>query len=81
MTANGDMSQNFEAMINDAFPNTMISNWIMIVESVDADSKNLNISSSDGMTAWLASGMLACASDIILNDSYQLEIGDSSEED
>jgi hypothetical protein len=81
MTTDGDMSQNFESMINDAFPDRMISNWIMIVECVESDSKNLNITSSEGMTTWLASGMLTCASDIILNESYEFAHDESSDDD
>jgi len=59
-----------EALMKESFPDRMITNYIIIAESVSADTKDLHVSTSDQMTAWLATGMLNCASEVILNQGY-----------
>jgi len=66
----------FESIMNDAFPDRMITNYIIVAESVSADTKDLHVSASDGMTTWLATGMLNCASEVILNQGYAEQDGD-----
>lgn len=63
--------KDFQNLISDAFPDHMITNWIIIAEVVDNDSRDLHVGTSEGMTTWLASGMLKCASEIILNGDLE----------
>lgn len=66
MSASSD-DKDLKGLIADAFPEQVITNWIIIAEVVDNDSRDLNIGTSDGMTSWLGAGMLECAKEIILS--------------
>jgi hypothetical protein len=66
-------------MVDGAFPDRMITNWIVIAESLTEDGSDLHIATSDGMTAWLASGMINCAGEIILTNSYSTQEGEEDE--
>ena len=44
----------------------MITNWIIIAEVLDNDSRDLHLGTSDGMTTWLGAGMLDCAKEIMM---------------
>lgn len=59
-------------MVDDAFPESMVLNWIVIAETVNSNERNLQIATSDGMTTWLAQGMLNCATEIVINQHYAL---------
>jgi hypothetical protein len=65
-------------MVNDAFPESMVLNWIVIAETVNSDERTLQMATSEGMTTWLATGMLNCANEIVINQHYsnQEEQGD-----
>lgn len=67
---------NIEELMRESFPDRMITNYIIIAESVSADTKDLHVSTSDQMTTWLATGMLNCASEVILNQGYAEQDGD-----
>lgn len=69
----------FKGMVNDAFPEKMVTNWIIIIESVNTETRELDIATSEGMTTWLATGMLNCASEIVLNQGYGVDTEDSDE--
>jgi hypothetical protein len=69
----------FMGMLHDAFPEKMITNWIIVIESITKDSRDLDIATSDGMTTWLATGMLNCASEIVLNQGYGVDTEESEE--
>lgn len=82
MPGSGD-EQDFEALIAEAFPQQMITNWIIIAEVVDEDSRDLHLGSSQGMTTWLGAGMLECAKEILMNrelEAFQVS-GEWDEED
>lgn len=66
MSNSGD-EQDLEGLIAEAFPEQMITNWIIIAEVVDEDSRDLHLGSSPGMTTWLGAGMLECAKQILMN--------------
>lgn len=67
---------NIEELLNESFPDRVITNYIIIAESVSADTRDLHVSTSDQMTTWLATGMLNCASEVILNQGYAEQDGD-----
>lgn len=69
----------FQKMVEDAFPERMVTNWIIIAESVTGDSKDLHVATSDEITTWLASGMIHLAEEIILNQGFGHD--DGEEED
>jgi len=62
----------FENMIRDILPSRLVSNFIIVAEVANNESSELSVSVSDGMSPWLADGMLKYASDMIasgeLND-------------
>lgn len=58
--------KDLEGLIAEAFPEQIITNWIIIAEVVDNDSRDLHMGTSEGMTTWLGSGMLECAKEILL---------------
>lgn len=68
-------------MVDDAFPESMVLNWIVIAETVNSDERHLQMATSDGMTTWLATGMLNCANEIVINQHYNNheEYGDGEE--
>ena len=70
-----------EAMVKEAFPQRMITNWIIVAESITDDTKDLHITASEGITSWLAAGMLNCAQDIVITTGYVGNMGDEDEED
>ena len=65
MSKPGD-DKDLEGLIAEAFPEQIITNWIIIAEIVDNDSRDLHMGTSEGMTTWLGTGMLECAKEIII---------------
>ena len=58
--------KDLQGLISEAFPEQMITNWIIIAEVVDNDSRDLHLGTSDGITTWLGTGMLDCAREIMM---------------
>ena len=58
--------KDLQGLIPEAFPEQMITNWIIIAEVLDNDSRDLHLGTSDGMTTWLGTGMLDCAREIMM---------------
>jgi hypothetical protein len=58
--------KDLQGLISEAFPEQMITNWIIIAEVLDNDSRDLHLGTSDGMTTWLGAGMLDCAKEIMM---------------
>jgi hypothetical protein len=79
MSENDDKAL-FEEMIRGNFPQQVVSNWIIIIETVTGESLELKIATSEGMTTWLATGMLNCASDIVLNQGYGVDISEDDDD-
>lgn len=48
---------------------SIITNWLLIVESTDGLHSDLHVASTDGMTPWMAYGMLAAATQIVSSPS------------
>ena len=44
---------------------SIITNWILVAEVTDGMSTDLHIASTEGMTPWMAYGMLAAATSMV----------------
>jgi hypothetical protein len=70
--SSNELRVQFENMLRDILPSKLVSNFIIVAEVANSKSSELSVSVSDGMTPWLADGMLKYASDMIasgeLND-------------
>lgn len=44
---------------------SIITNWIMVVETTDGVSTDLQLASTEGLTPWMAYGMLAAATQMV----------------
>ena len=68
-----ELRMQFEHLIKDILPSKIVSNFIIVAEVANSKTSELSVSVSDGMTPWLADGMLKYASEIIasgeLNDN------------
>ena len=77
--------KDLQGLISEAFPEQMITNWIIIAEVLDNDSRDLHLGTSDGMTTWLGTGMLDCAREIMmtreLDASFFYEDNEDLDED
>ena len=65
-----DEEKTFQQIVKDAFPDQVISNFVLIAEVVDGRSEQLSLFMSDGMTPWLARGMMQSATDMISDAEY-----------
>lgn len=72
MSKPGD-EKDFAGLISDAFPEQVITNWIIIAEVVDNDSRDLHMGTSEGMTTWLGAGMMDCAKEILMSREFNNE--------
>lgn len=61
----------FEKMINEAMPNAVVTNYVIVAEVVSESGTDLQMILSDGATPWLASGMLEFASDMLYSGQHQ----------
>lgn len=57
----------FREMMNEVLPGTIVSNYIVVAEVQDGDGSRLSVGLSDGVSPWLAIGMLESALDMVLN--------------
>jgi hypothetical protein len=73
--------RDLEGLIAEAFPEQMITNWIIIAEVVNNDSRDLHMGTSEGMTTWLGAGMLACAKEIMMTREFDELLDDEDDED
>lgn len=55
----------FQQIVKDALPGRMITNFVLIAEIIDNDSEQLSLFMSDGMTPWLARGMMLSAETMV----------------
>lgn len=46
---------------------SIVTNWIVVAETTDGMSTDLHIATTEGMTPWMAYGMMAAASQMIAN--------------
>ncbi len=70
----------FLDMMKDAMPNRVIANFVFVAEVVSGSDNELSVVTSNGMTPWLAQGMLTAAGDMIA-DGIDSMVGDDEEED
>lgn len=64
------------SLVSEAFPDKIVTNWVVIAETISADSRSMQIATSESMTTWLATGMLSCAQDIVMNSQYEVDDDD-----
>ena len=72
--------KSFQAMINDSMPDALVSNYIIVAEVVSEDGTDLQMLLSDGITPWLASGMLEFASDMLFTGQHEFHSMEDEEE-
>lgn len=66
MTDNEDpFLATFLGMMRDAMPDRVIANFVFIAEVVSGQENELSVVTSNGMTPWLAQGMMQAAGDMI----------------
>lgn len=53
-----DPNEALERLIKEAMPDSIVTHYIAIVEVLEDDGQKLRLVLSDGMTPWLAIGML-----------------------
>jgi|APGre2960657373_1045057.scaffolds.fasta_scaffold192603_2 hypothetical protein len=69
----------FLDMMKDAMPDKVIANFVFVAEVVSGQDNELSVVTSNGMTPWLAGGMLSAASEMIadgIDSSFDEEEGD-----
>jgi hypothetical protein len=55
----------FLNIMKDAMPDRVIANFVFVAEIVSGQDNELSVVTSNGMTPWLAHGMLSAAEDMI----------------
>lgn len=69
----------FIDIMKDAMPDKVIANFVFVAEIVSNQNSELSVVTSNGMTPWLAQGMIRAAEDMIVSGVDS--ILDSGEED
>jgi len=80
------MDEKFEEFVRVAFEEisqnigkgSIVTNFVVVAELVDGESSDIAMSFSDGMTPWLADGMLRAAADMVSRGKW--EIRDNGEQ-
>lgn len=67
-------------MMRASMPDKVITNFVFVAEVVSNENNELSIVTSNGMTPWLAHGMLDAAGDMILG-GQEVYFADDDEED
>lgn len=71
----------FAEMIRRAGKTSVVANFVVVAEVVDGESSEIVISLSDGITPWLADGMLRAAGDMVAQGKWEIrDNGDTQEE-
>ena len=58
--------RDFTEMVKGTLPSRVVTNFSLIAEVVGSSANELSIATSDGMTPWLATGMLRAGMDMIV---------------
>lgn len=74
--AEDNIFSTFIDMMRASMPDKVITNFIFVAEVVGSQNNELGVISSNGMTPWLAQGMLTSAQDILLSGIDTLNFGD-----
>lgn len=62
-----DLRAQFENLIREILPSRLVTNFIIVAEIANDTSSELSVSVSNGMSPWLANGMLDYASGLIMS--------------
>lgn len=65
------LEDEFLQLLKESLPTSLITNFIVIAEIAGETNLELSLSVSDGMTPWLAQGMLKTADDMIASGEYR----------
>lgn len=57
--------ESIEDLIRGAMPETIVTNYIVVAETLGPDGPQISIGMSDNMTPWLATGMLQFGLDML----------------
>lgn len=57
--------ESIEGLIRGAMPETIITHYIVVAETIGPDGPQISIGMSDSMTPWLATGMLQFGLDML----------------
>jgi hypothetical protein len=71
----------FIDMMRASMPDKVITNFVFVAEVVSNDNNELSIVTSNGMTPWLAQGMLTAAGDMIIGGQEVYFADDEEEEE
>lgn len=71
----------FIDMMRASMPDKVITNFVFVAEVVSNDNNELSIVTSNGMTPWLANGMLHAASDMIIGGQEVYFADDDEDEE
>lgn len=73
-----------ERLVKDAFPDAIVSHFVAILEITEGLTQDLRLVMSDGITPWLANGMVLSATrmiDAYIDDEEFDFFGDDEDED
>lgn len=65
-----DDQSDFSKIMQDVLPKQVVTNWIVVAETMTEHGPDIHVQTSDAMTTWLATGMLQFASEVVLNSGY-----------
>lgn len=68
----------FSEMTRNLLPKGMITNFVVVAEITNGDTTDIAMSFSEGMSPWLADGMLRVAADMVASGRW--EIRDTGEQ-
>lgn len=71
----------FLGMMKDAMPDRVIANFVFVAEVVSGQDNELSVVTSNGMTPWLAQGMMRAAEDMIASGIESTLADDDDEDD
>jgi hypothetical protein len=80
MDSNDPFLATFLGIMKDAMPDRVIANFVFVAEVVSGQDSELSVVTSNGMTPWLAQGMMTAASDMIAA-GIESTFGDDDEDD
>jgi len=72
-----------ERLIKESLPDSIVTHFVAILEVTEGMTQDLRLVMSDGMTPWLANGMLISASrlvDAYADDDYEFDDDDDDED-
>jgi hypothetical protein len=60
----------FDSILRSVLPSRLITNFIIVAEVADDDTSELTVSVSNGLTPWMADGMLRYAQQMVMMGDF-----------